>query len=149
MTIDILRNDMYEAMKSGDMQTKNVLSNIIGAVEAAAITSKGRVNITEKLVNETLIKYQKMTQEMIDTCPEDRKELYIQYCMDMVIVKKYAPQLLTDKTAIEAKVRKMLENAGLDPTPANKGKAMKLFAPVFKGKADMKIVNQVVSEVLQ
>lgn len=149
MTIDTLRSDMYEAMKTGDFQTKNVLSNMISAIETAAITSKGRIDITEKLVDETLIKYQKMVQEMIDTCPEDRKELYIQYCMDMVVVKKYAPQLLTDKTAIEAKVREMLENAGLDPKTANKGKAMKLFAPIFKGKADMKVVNEVVSEVLQ
>lgn len=91
MTLEIMHNDMMQALKNGDTQKKNVLSNMIGEVQKAAITPKGRIEITEELVNNTLIKYQKMIQEMIDTCPENRKELFIQYNLDMAVVKQYAP----------------------------------------------------------
>ena len=148
MTLEIMHNDMMQALKNGDTQKKNVLSNMIGEVQKAAITPKGRIEITEELVNNTLIKYQKMIQEMIDTCPENRKELFIQYNLDMAVVKQYAPQLLTDKETIKTQIEKMLAENKLDAIKANKGRAMKLFAPVFKGKADMKIVNQIVSEVM-
>ena len=72
MTLEILQAARTAAMKTGDMATKNVLSSMIDACQKAAITSKGRVEITEQLVDETLIKYQKTIQEMIDTCPESR-----------------------------------------------------------------------------
>ena len=72
MTLENLQAARTAAMKTGDMATKNVLSNMIDACQKAAITPKGRVEITEQLVDETLIKYQKTVQEMIDTCPADR-----------------------------------------------------------------------------
>ena len=97
MTLEILQAARTVAMKTGDMATKNVLSNMIDACQKAAITPKGRVEITEQLVDEVLIKYQKTVQEMIDTCPADRIELLNKYIAEMEIVKTYAPQLITDE----------------------------------------------------
>jgi uncharacterized protein YqeY len=39
-------------------------------------------------------------------------------------------------------------NGEIEFTKNNKGKIMKIIAPIFKGKADMKIVNQVIGEML-
>ena len=148
MTLEILQAARTTAMKTGDMATKNVLSSMIDACQKAAITSKGRVEITEQLVDETLIKYQKTIQEMIDTCPADRTELLAKYLIEMKVVKEYAPQLLTDKEEIRKVIANILSATNTEILVQNKGQIMKCIMPYFKGKADMKTVNQVVGEML-
>ena len=149
MTLDKLQAAKVAAMKNNDTVAKNVLSGMIDAVQKAAITPKGRVEITEQLTDETLIKYQKSIQEQVDTCPEARADLLEKYRNELAIVKIYAPQLLTDKDAIKAKVNEALAAAGIAAVKASRGAAMKLLSAELKGKADMKIVSAVVGEVLQ
>ena len=148
MKLENLQAARTTAMKTGDMATKNVLSNMIDACQKAAITSKGRVEITEQLVDEVLIKYQKTIQEMIDTCPTDRTELMEKYTAEMAVVKEYAPQLITDIQTIKDRMSVLIVNAGLVPDKKSKGAIMKLASAEFKGKADMKIVSQVIAEML-
>lgn len=149
MTLDKLQAAKVATMKNNDIVTKNVLSGMIDAVQKAAITPKGRIEITEQLTDETLIKYQKSIQEQVDTCPETRADLLEKYRNELEIVKIYAPQLLTDKMIIKAKVEELLAAAGIEPVKASRGAAMKLLSANLKGKADMKIVNAVVGEILQ
>ena len=148
MTLENLQAARTAAMKAGDMATKNVLSNMIDACQKATITSKGRVEITEQLIDEVLIKYQKTIQEMIDTCPTDRTELMEKYTAEMAVVKEYAPQLITDIQTIKDRMSVLIVNAGLIPDKKSKGAIMKLASTEFKGKADMKIVSQAVTEML-
>ena len=148
MTLENLQAARTAAMKAGDMATKNVLSNMIDACQKATITSKGRVEITEQLIDEVLIKYQKTIQEMIDTCPADRTELMEKYTAEMAVVKKYAPQLITDIQTIKDRMSVLITDAGLVSDKKNKGAIMKLASAEFKGKADMKIVSQAVMEML-
>ena len=108
MTLENLQKAKLEAMKAKDIARKDAINNMIDAVQKAAITSKGRVEITDQLVDETLIKYQKTVQEMIDTCPADRTELMGKYLAEMKVVKEYAPQLLTDPTEIRIKIAELL-----------------------------------------
>lgn len=148
MTLENLQAARTAAMKAGDMATKNVLSNMIDACQKATITSKGRVEITEQLVDEVLIKYQKTIQEMIDTCPADRTELMEKYTAEMAVVKEYAPQLITDLQIIKDRLFVLIMDAGLVPDKKSKGAIMKLASAEFKGKADMKIVSKAVAEML-
>ena len=148
MTLENLQAARTAAMKAGDMATKNVLSNMIDACQKATIISKGCVEITEQLVDEVLIKYQKTVQEMIDTCPADRTELMEKYTAEMAVVKEYAPQLITDLQTIKDRMFVLVMNTGLVPDKKSKGAIMKLASAEFKGKADMKIVSQAVAEML-
>lgn len=148
MTLEKMLDAKVVAMKAGDMTTKNALTAMIDAVQKAAITPKGRVEITEQLTDEVLIKYQKTIQEMIDTCPADREDLLGKYHAEMEVVKMYAPQLITDPAEIKRAVRAILYTLGIEESKQNKGKIMKAITPHFKGKADMKIVSQVVAEML-
>ena len=70
MTLEILQRDMIMYWKAGKAFQKNVIIGMIDAVKKAAMTPKGRIEITEQLVNETLMKYQKTVQEQYDTCPD-------------------------------------------------------------------------------
>lgn len=147
MTLDILQKAKIEAIKNKNPIYKEAVSAMIDAVQKASITSKGRIEITEQLIDEVLIKYQKTIQEMIDTCPAERSDLLEKYQAEMKIVKLYAPQLMTDKGEIERTINDIL-NGEIALTKTNKGNIMKLITPYFKGKADMKIVSQVVAEML-
>ncbi len=151
MTLEILNKDMIAAWKAGDATKKNVLACMVDAVKKASMTTKGRVEITETLVDETLAKYQKTVQEQYDTCPDTgeyaaRKADYLE---ELLIVKQYAPQLVTDVATIQ---KLILAIAETDPamalSKANRGYVMKTLAAQLKGKADMSVVNRVVGDLL-
>ncbi len=149
MNLEILQKDKIVAMKEGSDLKKQVLTDMIDTIQKASITPKGRVEITEELVNETLIKYQKMVQEMIDTCPESRVQTMAIYKAQMDIVKQYAPQLVTDEAEITNMITSMLANMSWEPTKANRGQIMKIIMPQLKGKVDMKVANKVIGGLLK
>ena len=147
MTLEFLQNDMKQAMKIGDTELRDIMRSVIGAVKKAAIDE--RCEITEELVDKVLLKEAKIIQEQIDTCPKDRVETLEIYNRKLAKIKCYLPKLLDNPKDIEAKIRLMLLPAGVELTKANKGMIMKIVMPQFKGKADMKVVNQVIGEILQ
>ena len=147
MNLEILQKDKIKAMKEGAALKKEVLTDMIDSIQKASITPKGRVEITEELVNEALIKYQKMTQEMIDTCPESRVQTLAIYNARMDIVKEYAPQLVVDEAEITNMITSMCE--GIEMTKKNRGQIMKTIMPQLKGKVDMSIANRVIGGMLK
>lgn len=148
MKLEMLQKEKINAMKNKDEVRKSVLTEMIDMVQKASITPKGRIEITEQLVDETLIKYQKMVQEMIDTCPTNRPEKLAEYEASMTIVKEYAPQLITDEESIKKDIMSITYALGIELEKKNKGQVMKVIMPHFKGKADNKIVAKVVAEML-
>ena len=147
MTLEMLEKEMTKARRNRDTVRITAISGLVNAVKVAAINERCKDNITEEFVNNILIKEQKTVQEMIDTCPSERTDLLEKYQAEMEVVKLYAPQLMTDKGEIEHTINDIL-NGEVPLTKANRGSIMKLITPYFKGKADMKIVSQVVSEML-
>ena len=148
MTIEMLQSEMIQAMKNKDKRRKSVISGMVDAIKKASMTNNGRVEITEQLVNEVLLKYKKMVQEQIDTCPADRTETLEEYKAQMAVVAEFAPTLITDETEIRNMVLDVINNE-IELTKSNRGKIMKIIAPVFKGKADMGVVNKVLECMLQ
>lgn len=149
MTIEKLQNEMIAAMKSGDKLRKSVLSGMVDAVKKASMTNKGRVEITEQLVDEVLLKYKKMIQEQIDTCPVDRTETLEDYKSQMAVVAEFAPSLITDETEIRYLILDIINNEH-EFSKANRGILMKILAPVLKKcNVDMTVVNKVLGGMLQ
>lgn len=150
MTLEKLQSEMIQAMKNKDKLRKSVLAGIVDAVKKASMTNNGRVEITEQLVDEVLLKYKKMVQEQIDTCPDDRIETLEEYKAQMAVVSEFAPTLITDETEIHYLILDIINiNNDVELTKANRGYIMKIVAPVLKGKADMRIVNKVLGGMLQ
>ena len=140
MPLSYLQKEKINAMKNKDVRRKNVLSEIIDTCQKTVITPKGRLELTEQIVNESLIKYQKMVQEMIDTCPSSRTDLLDEYKANMEIVKEYAPKLLTD----EKEIWDFIQSLNIELIKTNRGLIMK----ELKGKVDMKIANKILGEKL-
>lgn len=143
MTIEQLRQDMVTAMKAKDKVTKDAISSLIAAVKKVAIDEGVREDIPENLVDKVILKELKSIKEQIDTCPDERVELKEEYTTTYKIVEKYAPKVLSEdeiKNIITTKFSDILATK-------NKGLVMKAAMGELNGKADGKIINQIVSEL--
>lgn len=149
MTLERLQSEMVKALKSGDKFRKNVISTTIAQIKNAAIDKGCRDNISESIVDEALLKAKKITQEMIDTCPDTRGDLMDSYKKQMEIICEFAPKLITDEDYICTLVTGYVSSAGVELLKSNRGAIMKLVAANLKGKADMGIVSKVVGGMLK
>lgn len=146
MTLDILQKEMIDAMKAHNKVRKETISSLIGAVKKVAIDEKTKDNITEELVNRVLLKEKKTVQEMIDTCPASRTDLFFEYKERLQIIDEFVPQMMS-----EEEVRKEVYHilATVDIFQTGKGAIMKVVMPRLKGKADGKVINKVVTEICE
>lgn len=143
MDIELLRKDMVAAMKAKDKPRKEAISSLISAVKKAAIDEGCRDDIPEELTNRVILKELKTVKEQIDTCPESRADLKAEYQFRYDVISEYAPKLLSAeevKAVIEKKFAEALATK-------NKGQIMKAVMGELKGKADGKVINQVVTEL--
>lgn len=147
MTLEALQQEMITAMKVGDKFRKTTISTVIARIKNTAIDKGCRDNIPEDMVDAELLKAKKITQEMIDSCPESRQDLLEDYKKQMEVICEFAPKLMTDEVEIRNLIHDSL-NGEIEFTKANRGKIMKIVSPVFKGKADMSIVSKIVGEML-
>ena len=138
-----LQKDMIAALKAGDKERKESISLLVAAVKKAAIDEGTRDNISDELTDRVLLKELKSTQEQVDTCPESRQDLLVKYKAHLEIVKEYAPRLLGADD-----IRALLQEkyAELIATK-NKGMIMKTVMAELKGKADGKLISQIVAEL--
>lgn len=149
MTLETLQAAMIAAMKEHNKPRKDAISSLVEAVKKATIQKTTRVEITEELVDATILKEKKVVQEMIDTCPAERNELLQEYKEKMKVIEEFAPKLITDEFELKNMVEKFLEVADIEPLKKNKGQIMKTVMPELKGKADMKITNKVIDGMLR
>lgn len=141
MNLETLNKARINAMKNQHKLRKETISTLIDAVNKASIGPKGRIEITDELVDAAILKEKKTVQEMIDTCPASRAETLQEYKERLAIINEFAPQLITDAQEIE----NFIHSLGIELTKANRGNIMK----ELKGKVDMKTANQVLGGMLQ
>ena len=149
MTLEILQAEMITAMKNKNKVRKDALSSLIGAAKKAAIDQMCKDNITEELVNEVILKEKKIVQEMINGCPNSREDLLNEYEHRLAVILDYAPKLLEDKEEIIKCIQNLLLETNVELLKSNKGQIMKIVMPAMKGKADMQVVNKVISDMLK
>ena len=147
MKLETIQESIKIAMKTHATLEVETLRSVVAAVKKAAIDRQ--CEITEKLVDEMLLKEVKIIKEQIETCPATRPEMLEEYEHRLMIVENFAPKLVTDPIEITAMVEATLVKAGVDIETANKGQVMKAIMPVLKGKVDMKIANQVITTLLK
>ena len=145
MQLETLQKDMIAAMKAKDKERKDSISSLIGAIKKVAIDEKVREDIPEELVDRVILKEMKSVKEQIDTCPADRTELLAAYKARYAVFEEYAPKMLS---AEEVKAIIMEKFADVVATK-NKGMIMKNVMGELKGKADGKVINQIVADRCQ
>lgn len=143
MDMKTLQKDMVAAMKAKDKVRKDAISSLISAVKKVAIDEGCRDNIPDDMVDRVILKEMKSVKEQVDTCPDERAELKAEYQARYDVIAQYAPQLLSAD-----EVRAILTEKFADVLATkNKGQIMKAVMAELKGKADGKVINQVVSDL--
>ena len=143
MELEALRKDMVAAMKAKDKVTKDAVSSLISEVKKVAIDEGCRDDISGELVDRVILKELKSVKEQIDTCPESRQDLKDEYQARYDVIAKYAPKQMD-----AAEIKVYLEEKFADVLATkNKGQIMKAVMADLKGKADGKVINQVVAEI--
>lgn len=147
MTIETIRKDMISAMKENNKLKKEVLSSILSTAKNMAIEKGCKDNITEDIVNAAILKELKTANEMLDTCPSDRADQLKEFTSRIEIIREYSPKMM-DKEEIIDFIKEATQSNNIELIAQNKGKIMKAIMPHLKGKADGKLVNSVVQELL-
>ena len=141
MTLEKLQAEMIAEMKSKNKLRKETISSMVQAVKKFSIDNMCKDNVTEEQIDAVILKEKKTLQEMIDTCPVNRTETLAEYNAKMAVVNEFAPQLMINEKDIE----NFVNSLNIELVKTNRGKIM----AALKGKADMKIANQIVGKMLQ
>ena len=145
--IDEVRADMVKAMKAKDKDTKETLSMLLAALKNKAIDK--REDLPPEEETQVILKEIKQTKETLDMTPADRTEIIEECNKRLAVLEQYAPKMM-DEAEIKEVVASVLAEMGLDaPTAKDKGKIMKNLMPKVKGKADGKLVNEIVSTFMK
>lgn len=145
MQIEQLQKDMIAAMKARDKARKDAISTLVSAAKKVAIDEGCRDDIPEELVNRVIMKEMKSVKEQIDSCPADRTDLLDEYNFRYEVFKEYAPKMMSAEEVEAVLVEKFQDVLATK----NKGQIMKAVMAELKGKADGKVINQVVAKLTQ
>ena len=137
--IDEVRADMVKAMKAKDKDTKETLSMLLAALKNKAIDK--RADLTPEEETQVILKEIKQTKETLDMTPADRTEIIEECNKRLAVLEQYAPKMMD-----EAEIKAYIEEKFADVlATGNKGQIMKAVMGDLKGKADGKLINQVVA----
>ncbi len=143
MELEQLRSDMIQAMKQKDKLRKEAISALVAAVKKVGIDEGCREDIPTELIDRVILKELKTVKEQIDTCPAERTDLLEQYKFTYEVVNAYAPQMMSQEEVEAVLLDKFQEVLATK----NKGMIMKAVMAELKGKADGKVINQVVAKL--
>jgi len=143
MDFKVLQKDMMQAMKDRDKARKDSISVLVSAAKKLAIDAGCREDIPEEMVDQAIMKELKSVKEQIETCPAERAELLEEYKARLAVMEEYAPKMMS---AEEVKAF-LLEKFADVIASKNKGLVMKNAMPELKGKADGKVINEIVAEL--
>lgn len=143
--IEEVRKDMVTAMKAGEKERKATLSALLTALKNKAIDK--RADLTEEEEVQVILKEFKQTKETLDTTPADRTDIIEECTKRLSVLEEYAPKMM-DTEEIKAVIQEVLSALGIDaPTAKDKGRIMKELMPRVKGKADGKLVSELVASL--
>lgn len=140
-----LQDAMVAAMKAKDKFRKDSIAALVSAVKKVGIDNGCREDIPDEMANQAILKELKSVKEQVDTCPKERTELLEEYTKRYEIMSEFAPKLLSEdelKAIITEKFSDVIATG-------NKGDIMKAVMGELKGKADGKLINQVVANLMK
>jgi uncharacterized protein YqeY len=140
-----LQADLKQAMKSGDELRKTTIRMTLAAIKNAEIDK--RRELSEEEAAEILLREIKQRRDSIAEAEEaGRNDIVAQEHAELEVLEAYLPKQLS-REEIEAEARAVIEAVGAQG-PKDTGKVMGALMPRVKGRADGKLVSEVVRELL-
>ena len=141
-----LTADMKDAMKQGEKERLSVIRLVRGAIRQAEID--GKKTLSDDEIIDVLTKEVKMRRDSIEEFERGgRTDLVDKTKSEIAVLIPYLPeQLSTDE------IKKIVKNAVAEvgaTTAKDMGKVMGILMPRVKGRADGKLVNEIVRSLLK
>jgi hypothetical protein len=143
---EVIFNDMKKALKGNEKLKLSTLRLIRAAIKNAEISKKDKLNEDEVIA--IVANNLKKLEESLDIFTKgQRPKLADKTKKEIEIVKEYLPEQLSEEEIkkIVEKTFAKYEFKGLQDI----GPAMREIMPQLKGKADGKIVNKMVRDLLE
>ncbi len=142
---EVIFNDMKKALKGNEKLELSTLRLIRAAIKNAEISKKDK--LAEDEVIGIVANNLKKLEESLDIFTKgQRPELANKTKKEIKIVKKYLPEQLSEEE-VEKIVKAIIIKFGFKGLQ-DIGPAMREIIPQLKGKADGKIVNKMVRDLL-
>lgn len=140
-----LTQDTNAAAKAGDNPKRDVLRMMQAAIKQVEVDE--RITVDDAGVLQILTKQAKQRRESIAEYEKGgRDDLVAQEAYELKIIEAYLPQMMS-REEIEVLVKQAIAAAGAS-SPKDMGQVMGKLMPQVKGKADGRLVNDVVRELL-
>ena len=141
-----INDDIKAAMLAKDKESLNALR----AVKSALLllkTEKNAGEITEDIELKTLQKLVKQRKESAEMYKnQNREDLYKEEISQLNIISKYLPEQMSEEE-IEKIVKQLIEQENITDIKGM-GKLMGLASKQLAGKADNKIISEIVKKIL-
>jgi len=144
--VEKLKNDMIAAMKNKDKDRLTIIRLIKAAMDKEHIDHKREIN--DELLIDVVNKQIKMSKDAIaDFERANRQDLIQKSEEELKVLMSYLPEQLSDE-----EILKVVDEIFAEVLPEgakDMGKIMKLATSKLKGKADMKVVSDIIKNKLQ
>ncbi len=148
MLIDTIRADLTTAMKARDAVSMRTLRAIIAAVQEAEVSGKASEVLDDAGVEKVIAAQAKRRIEAAEAFDAgDRPEKAADERAELAVLESYLPEGLSDDE-LAALVDSVLSDNGFE-SKADMGKAMKAVNAEVAGRADGRMVADMVKSRLQ
>lgn len=140
-----IQEDMKAAMRAGEKQQLGVIRLILAAVKQREVDE--RITLDDAQVIAVLDKMLKQRRESIEQFESAaRHDLAAQEKFEASVLQHYLPQQMTEEEIV-AVVQQAVTAAGA-VSAKDMGKVMNIIRPQIQGRADMKVVSDLVKKQL-
>ena len=141
-----LMDDLKQAMREGNTVKRSVIRLTIAAMNNAEIARQTALEDADILG--VIAKEVRQRKESIEAFKlGKRQDLVAQEEAEMAVLQEYLPQQMT-REEIMAEARKVIAEVGAEGI-RDKGKVMPQLMAKLKGKADGRVINEIVTELLK
>lgn len=142
---DKLADDLKSAMKEKNTVRKNVVQMVRAGV--LQIEKDKKITLDDDGVLEVIAKQLKQRRDSLpDYEKSGREDLISELKSEMDVLMEYLPEQLT-REELEEIVKKAVESTGAS-SMKDMGKIMSAVMPQTKGRADGKVINEIVKGLL-
>jgi hypothetical protein len=140
-----IQEDMKVAMRAGEKQQLGVIRLILAAIKQREVDE--RVTLDDNQVVVVLDKMLKQRRESIEQYEKAaREDLAAQERFEITVLQHYMPQQMSE-AEIVAMVQQAIAETGAN-SAKDMGKVMNIIRPQMLGRADMKVVSDLVKKQL-
>ena len=144
---ELIHIEMIKAMKEKDKDRKDALSMLLNALKNTEIDK--RTILTESEADVVIKKEIKQMRETFDTAPETRQDIKKEASYRIAVYKEFVEEDLSPDQIKEI-INETLDELGIsEPKKSDTGKIMKALMPKVKGKADGKLVNAQLTNMMK